>query len=186
MAVKSNFSQLKAYQKRIEQLGTPVQNQLFYEKCLRELAARFLAKVIRRTPVGKGTFEVVKSKGKSKLRRVTAGGTLRRAWTAKTASQAESGNTPDAVTYANMVDVKKIGNNYHITITNPMQYASYVEKGHRQTPGRYVPALGKTLKKGWVNGKFMMKISDRELNTEAPNILRKKFNAYLKEALNAK
>ena len=29
-----------------------------------------------------------------------------------------------------------------------MEYASYVEYGHRQEPGRYVPALGKRLKNG--------------------------------------
>lgn len=34
-------------------------------------------------------------------------------------------------------------------------YAPYVEYGHRQKPGRYVPAIGKRLKKSWVTGKFM-------------------------------
>ena len=199
MAVKKDFDQLEMLKRQLQKVASPQKSQLFYEECVRELAARFLAKVIKRTPVGIGTFEVIrdkkgnpvkskrgKNKGKTRLQRLTNGGTLRRAWTAQTESQAESGNTPDAVSYSKMINVKKIGSNYQIIITNCMKYASYVEYGHRQQTGRYVPYIGKRLKKSWVNGKFMMTISERELRQEAPNILRKKFDTYLREALNGK
>lgn len=33
---------------------------------------------------------------------------------------------------------------------------AHVEYGHRQTPGRYVPAIGKRLKKDFVPGKKML------------------------------
>ncbi|WP_196595906.1 HK97 gp10 family phage protein [Pectinatus frisingensis] len=199
MAVKKDFSQLEGLKKQFEQAVALKESRFFYEECIRELAARFLAKVIRRTPVGPGVFEVIrdkennpvkykrgKNKGKIRLRQLTNGGVLRRAWTARTQSQAESGNTPDALSYVKMVNVRKVGSNYQIIITNPMQYASYVEYGHRQTPGKFVPALGKRLKKSWVNGKFMMTISEHELRLEVPNILRKKLNKYLREVLNGK
>ena len=62
------------------------------------------------------------------------GGTLRRGWT--------------------IGEVVKEGGEYRVEIVNPVEYASYVEYGHRQTPGRYVPALGKRLTKGWVPGAF--------------------------------
>lgn len=42
------------------------------------------------------------------------------------------------------------------TIYNNVKYAAHVEYGHRQTPGRYVPAIGKRLKKDFVPGKKML------------------------------
>ena len=41
--------------------------ELFYERVTKELAARFLSKVIKRTPVGKGTFEFTNDNKKRKL-----------------------------------------------------------------------------------------------------------------------
>ena len=35
-------------------------------------------------------------------------------------------------------------------------YALYVEMGHAQQPGRYVPAIGKRLVASWVEGKWYM------------------------------
>lgn len=56
---------------------------------------------------------------------------------------------------------------------------AYVEYGHRQTPGRYVPALGKRLKKGWVRGHFMLTISEQEIQSIAPQILEEKIKEFL-------
>ena len=102
----------------------------FMKDCAKELAARLLRMVVQRTPADTGT--------------------LRRAWTAGTSSEG----------YANSVQVNHSGNVYEIAITNPKEYASYVEYGHR-TPNH----------KGWVPGKFMMKISEEELERIAPAIL---------------
>ncbi|WP_407893515.1 HK97 gp10 family phage protein [Lacticaseibacillus sp. N501-2] len=44
-----------------------------------------------------------------------------------------------------------------LTLTNSAEYASFVENGHRQKVGQYVPAIGKQLKKPWVDGQFMMR-----------------------------
>lgn len=41
-------------------------------------------------------------------------------------------------------------------LLNTADYASYVNDGHRQEVGRYVPAIGRKLKKPWVEGKFML------------------------------
>lgn len=38
-------------------------------------------------------------------------------------------------------------------IGTDVEYAPYVELGHHQTPGRYVPAIKKRLVASWVNGK---------------------------------
>lgn len=80
-------------------------------------------------------------------------------------------------------EVTKQGNVYRITIANPVEYASYVEYGHSQTPGRFVPAIGKRLVSAWVNGKFMMSISVREVAGKAPSYVETYVARKLKEAL---
>lgn len=42
------------------------------------------------------------------------------------------------------------------SLYNTADYASYVNDGHRQEVGRYVPVLGKTLKKPWVEGNYTL------------------------------
>lgn len=41
-------------------------------------------------------------------------------------------------------------------VYNNTEYAAHVEYGHRQQVGRYVPAIGKRLKKGFVPGRKML------------------------------
>lgn len=53
--------------------------------------------------------------------------------------------------------------NYVIEIINPVEYASYVEFGHRTANH-----------KGWVNGRFMLTISEQEIQQAAPAIIEKK------------
>ena len=61
-----------------------------------------------------------------------------------------------------------------------------MEYGHRQTPGRFIPVLGKKTKAGWVKGQFMMTISGKELADEAPGILAKKLEAFLRGVMSGK
>ena len=68
-----------------------------------------------------------------------------------------------------------------VEVYNATEYAEYVEFGHRQTPGRYVPAIGKRLKKAWVPGKFMLTLSTKELENIKDRIIRQKVEAWLKE-----
>jgi hypothetical protein len=127
-------------------------------------AARLLAKVIKRTPVG----QYEESTG-------VTGGTLRRGWTAETEEAAKSGGSSDAKAYVDSLQITKIGNVYQIEIINPVFYASYVEYGHRTLDH-----------KGWVEGRFMLTISEKELDTQAPSILEKKLLKYLEECFDGK
>lgn len=68
--------------------------------------------------------------------------------------------------------VTKKGSSYLIEVYNPTAYAAFVEYGHRQTPGRFVPAIGKRLKNSWVEGSFMATISAKELEREMPGHLK--------------
>lgn len=159
---KVDIRQLQNFQKELEESLSGKQLDLFIESCSKELAARLLAKVIKRTPVGNYPKETGKK-----------GGTLRRGWTGGIDMKPEE--------YANFLKVQHVGDKYVIEIINPVEYASYVEYGHVQTLGRYVPALGKKLVKGWVEGKFMLKDSEIELHRDAPKILEKKLKKKLEE-----
>lgn len=188
--MSANYRQLTEFQRNIERLNNE-QKEQFLQSCCKELAARLLAKVIKRTPVGKKpkaevkTVKVIGASGKTRTMlsaeaaRIEqywsgySGGTLRRGWT--------GGVDKNATEYANSLSVKKIGDKYHIDIINPVEYASYVEYGHRQNPGRYVPALGKRLKQGWVPGKFMLTISEAELNGMTDRILQAKLRKFMKD-----
>lgn len=161
---KFDAKDLKKFQKELERMDKNV--DAFVQSCTKELAARLLRMVVKRTPVGdySDTYDL-EDDGENKFLVMSdkEGGTLRDAWTSS--------------------EVRKEGANYVIEITNPSEYASYVEYGHRQQPGRYVPAIGKRLKKGWVKGHLMMTISEQELQGMAPRILERKIEKFLREVL---
>ena len=66
--------------------------------------------------------------------------------------------------------VKEV-NSFVAVVYNPVEYAIYVEFGHRQTPGKYVPVLRKRFKKSWVTGKFMLTKAALEAEKEIPKII---------------
>lgn len=171
-----DFRQFKEFQEKLQKLEQS-DFDAFCEASAKELAARLLAKVVKRTPVGDYSKEIeVTAKRDSKKHKKgdvytkkvpdgsgKMGGTLRRGWS--------------------IGAMEKRGNMYCIEVINPTFYASYVEYGHRQQPGRYVPAIGKRLKEGWVKGKFMLTISEQELDSQAPSILENKLTQFLKNCI---
>lgn len=125
----------------------------FVENCAKELAARLLRMVIKRTPVG------IYPKGSGKK-----GGTLRRGWTGEKRASAAG--------YAESLKVQHFDGTYVIEITNPVEYASYVEFGHRTANH-----------KGWVPGCFMMTISEQKIQNMAPKVLERKIKKFLEECM---
>lgn len=181
--VNLEFKELIAFRDKLQKVTQDAEKQAFMESCARELAARLLAKVVKRTPVG----QYPKSSGKQ-------GGTLRRGWTATSEKEAMynamfgggtgatdstgsqkavygKGAVSENVTgFVNNFSVGKNGDTYFITITNPVEYASYVEFGHRTANHA-----------DWVEGKFMLTISENEIEKVAPRILEKKLYKWLSE-----
>lgn len=145
-----NFQDFDRIKNNLEKLNQE-QVDLFIDACAKELAARLLAKVIKRTPVG----DYPNSSGKK-------GGTLRRGWT--------GGKNSSAVAYADSLTIHHFGDAYVIEIINPVEYASYVEFGHRTANH-----------KGWVNGRFMLTISEQEIQQAAPAIIEKKLMKQMEE-----
>ena len=149
----------------------------------KELAARLLALVIPRTPVGDYSKEVTVTakrdskrhkKGDTYTKRFNPsgkkGGTLRRGWTARTEQEATGGGSNDAKAYAQSLPITKQGGSYVVEVINPVHYASYVEFGHR-TPGG----------KGWVAGQYFLTLSEQELRAKAPAVIEQKLEKLLQE-----
>lgn len=57
----------------------------------------------------------------------------------------------------------KKGLKFEMDLANPLEYSEYVEYGHRQEPGRFVPAIGKRLKTDYVPGSYMLRDGTRRL-----------------------
>lgn len=121
-----HFEELKKYRDTLKQLDREFPG--FIEECIRELAARLLAKTIARTPVDTGD--------------------LRKGWT--------------------IGPVQREGDDYLVEIINPVEYAMYVEYGHRTRNHM-----------GWVEGRFMLTISQEELESEMPAFLEQKIQQFM-------
>jgi hypothetical protein len=149
---KVNTRSLEKFKRNMNKLNSPQKTE-FTEEALKELAAGLLWKVKELTPEYNSIPGDVNAH---------VGGQLRDNW--------------------EISAVTKTGSTYEITIFNNVEYAPYVEFGHR---GVYVPKLGKTLHKdtAFTKGKFMLTISAEELEADAPRILENKLNRFVKEVL---
>jgi len=149
-----DFRALRELSNRMERLSS-VDFDAFCREAARELAARLLRKAKKRTPAVYGS--------------------LRNAWA--------------------VLPVQYNGTVYSVEVLNNLEYASYVEYGHRQTPGRFIPGHwecdrfiydpadegGMVLKRAWVPGAFMLKISEDEVRQLSPALLERKLEKLLRE-----
>lgn len=130
----------------------------FIEHEAKETGKRMLARVRPLTPVRTGN--------------------LRRSWKIKAERDRVTISNAASSTDFSFVNSQKKKWTY---VPKKTIYASYVEYGHRQTPGRYVPAIGKRLVNNWVEGKFMMTKTVSSIKEQLPRILEKDLRAYLRE-----
>lgn len=144
-AVKINLEGFKELEKSLTKIQKDVDD--FIVSLSKEVAARLLAKVIKRTLPGK----YPKSSGKK-------GGTLRRGWTA--------GKKIDD--FVEGIQVNKRGSTYEVVIKNNTSYASYVEFGHM-----------KRNHKGWVPGKFILTVSEEEIEGDLERIVQNKLQKFM-------
>ena len=76
----------------------------------------------------------------------------------------------DAKAYAAALPVSRQGRNFYVQVINPVEYASYVEFGHRTRSG-----------KGWVNGQYFLTLSEHDLERLTPALIERKLEALLRE-----
>lgn len=181
--IEFDFHEFENFAARFQQMADGLHG--FCTHMADQLAAELLRKCIKRTPVGQSvtqaeqgaarTVQYRTKGGQLKFHTVQGkkykftlhhGGTLKRAWKAS--------------------HVQQIGNSYVISVFNNTLYASYVEYGHRQEPGRFVPAIGKRLKKSWVPGKFMMTISANEVQNGMEAKIERALAKYMEQMLDGK
>jgi hypothetical protein len=129
---------------------------------VKQLSGRVLRQAIKRTPVGKKYVSPYSEEEFAKLPanvqrdigvlQARMGGTLRRGWTVQ--------------------GLKKLNDGAEATVTNNVKYAIYVENGHRQHVGQFVPVLKRRLKNPVVRGQFMLRRAIEDVNKVAPNIVK--------------
>ena len=152
--LKFDKKELEKLQKQLEELEKGKAKDKFFEDCAKDLAARLLSLVVHKTPEG-----VYPNDSSRK------GGNLRRGWT--------GGKKMDAEAFAKSLEIEKSGKTYTITVENNVEYAPYVEYGHRTRGG-----------KGFVPGKHMLETSEQELKALSPKILQDKLENFLKGVFN--
>ena len=69
--------------------------------------------------------------------------------------------------------IQKRGNEYYVEIINPVEYAEWVEDGHR------IVVDGVTI--GWVEGFFMLKINEKKIDKVKDRIIKRHVDAWLKD-----
>lgn len=188
---------LAEFHERLTRLAEGPETEAFFRRCADRLAGEVLRRARKYTPVGQGAFEVMKDeedaaenysaaltgrkrnsyytwkhgslvkssarKNDLKLRRIRSGGDLRKNWFA--------------------VPARRSGNRYEASVHNNTYYAYYVEYGHRQHVGQFVPVLGKRLRKPWVPGRFMLRRSHEETQAKAGADLDRQLHSFLSRHL---
>lgn len=125
------------------------------EECCKKIAALIIADATVNTPVS-----VQLDDPTGKIRSTATPGNLKGHWRASAVYELPGGGSS-------------------MTVYNPVEYASYVEYGHRQQPGRFVPILGKRLKKAWVEGRFMLTNAENKAKEAAPRLVEQVINKRL-------
>ncbi|WP_160202456.1 MULTISPECIES: HK97 gp10 family phage protein [Clostridia] len=148
-----DFSELEAFQQKMETLANNMNANI--EVLAKQTAALLLATAIKRTPVGRydGKAYVCEGKLHHKGMRKTNGNngsTLKKNWTSR---------------------VYRSGNLIALEIENPIEYASYVEYGHRTVNG------------GWAPGHHIMKFSVEEVQRNGFPKLERKIQRLVEAAL---
>ncbi|WP_101772332.1 HK97 gp10 family phage protein [Peptostreptococcus faecalis] len=144
----AKLGDMTSFKRQFEQFNEKVQKlddkqmDALIKRVARMIATRVLYYAIKDTP--------------------TDTGHLRRGWGGGVESSPQN--------IANGLSVKRKGNEYVITVSNLVEYASYVEYGHRTRGG-----------KGWIDGQFMLKIAVDKVNARANSYIQKEVERELKK-----
>ena len=157
--VKLNVDQWKKFAEAVAQSTDQKRIDEAKSNALRLMAAAYLRAAIKETPTGaRGTVEV---NGKEYHIQTEH---MRRSWgTGK---------------------LERGARDYRMAVTNSASYASFVNDGHRQTPGRFVPILGKRLVANFVEGQHMAEKAQAYTESKAGAIIRRQTSELLKELKN--
>lgn len=149
-----DFSQFNKFVDNIA-AAHPVAARKAQVNAVNKLAAEYLARAIQETPErGVQTRQV----GKKEI--TTDSEHMKRSWDADPA--------------------RFVGGEYRAKVYNSASYASFVNDGHRQHVGQFVPILGKRLVKPWVDGQFMAEKAEKHTRKIAASVLQNEILRHLK------
>lgn len=159
---KVNFSVkgAKELSKRFETLSKAgAMNEDVEKQILYDIAAMILRRATERTPVISGNLRRNYQVGSND---------------ADATGDAIMHRTSDNVSLVEVVNVEKQGSKCNIYVYNPVEYATYVEHGHRTRKG-------KSGKQRWVEGQFMLTIAANQVDGMTAQIVQRRLNKILKE-----
>lgn len=105
--------------------------QTFLKTFLLEMAQRVVAKAKKRTPVDTGALRNSWTIGNQKIKLIDAGGT----------TSSGLNKVKIDVNSSQIASIDVVGDYLEVTISNPMEYASYIEFGHHDYPPQYMLTL---------------------------------------------
>lgn len=199
--VEVSFAGFEDLRRKIEELNSPQEKQACIEECTESLAQVYLTEAIKNTPIGGAReFEVTET-GYKRVQAMEVG--AKGFYKAKSRSHAnahavkrikksrKNGKKQYLVLTASehmrrswdAEDVKKLGGTYSVKVFNSASYASYVNDGHRQRPGCFVPAIGKRLVRAWVPGQHMAEKAEQKTRRASKQLLSRIITAYLERGM---
>lgn len=199
--VDISFKGMEELQKQIEQLNSPIEKDQCLKECTNTLAQVYIRDAIMNTKDGgskeysfnKDTYEKInavslsaknyKMASTKKARRTKAvKRTKINRKTKKTEYLVRTGSEHMKRSWGADPATRQ-GRDYSARVFNTASYASYVNDGHRQRPGRYVPYLGKRLVKSWVSGQHMAEKAAAKTKRVSKRALTRIIGAYLERGL---
>ncbi|MFR3813044.1 HK97 gp10 family phage protein [Dialister invisus] len=151
--VTIDFRGFERLQERIAELNSSAMEEA-KRQSIKEMAAVYLAEAKRNTPTrGVQTVE------RNGVTITTNSEHMKRSWNAGAVEQNDR--------------------EYKVKVFNTSSYASYVNDGHRQQPGRYVLILGKRLVDNWVDGLNIAEKAEKKTERQSKDILRRNINRVL-------
>lgn len=151
-----NFNDLKEMEKKLSKADRQLTDMA--NNAIKEIATKALRTAIDYTPVADSTP-------------YKRGGTLRRGWTAQTHNDALGGVEIKPAEYIKTVPIVINGPTRTIDIINPVEYALFVEYGHR---------AGES---GWVEGRFMLQKAITQTEPQVEGIVSKHIGKILKDLM---
>lgn len=158
---KNTLQALTSLKEKFEELEGAKKDE-FMDYACKQIALRFLSYVIPDTPV------------------IT--GRLRRGWIGLD----EEGSSPSREDMKKFVDnkmpIKADNTRRHVTITNNVKYAPYVEYGHRTYPGKKINNT--EVPQYWVEGQFMLHRAIKSTEKIAKPLLEKLYGQFMDSYFN--
>lgn len=151
-----NFNDIKKMEQKLSKADKQLTKMA--NDTIQEIATSVLRLAVDRTPVADSTP-------------YKRGGTLRRGWTVQSHSEALSGVEIKPAEYIKTVPIIINGPTKTINIINPVEYALFVEYGHRAGAS------------GWVEGQFMLQRAITDVEPQVEGIVSKHVGKVLKDLM---